>query len=223
MTALSRLDCRVRLALRLLRAGRRSELAIVSAMTFAALAAAWPVAGDVYSFVAIPSAFLLAALIRLHADGLDNRRLALEAAGANPQDTAVITAVTPLAAAATGSIGGAIAAIAADQPQATPHALLPLLIGAIATLVLRPRWIGAPALAAGTAAAAVAAVAIAVSTTGASAGTASTALVASATSARAADAAETAWSHGSLPAVAAALVLVAAQVAGRKRQARSRA
>jgi hypothetical protein len=221
-TPLARLDCLVRVAIRLFLAAERTELLTIAGAVIAATAAAWPAPASVYPYVAIPAVLLLATLIRVNADSLDSRRQALASAGANPTDTRIITAVCPLAASAAGATAGIAASIATGHPHAAGHALLPLLVVVIAMIVLRPKWIGAPALAAGTAAASVAAVAVTLSVpTGA--GT-STALVASTTSAAArAAAAGAEWNYASLPAVAAVLVLVAAQVAGRKLNARSRA
>jgi hypothetical protein len=216
---LARLDCQIRIALRLLRGATHREHLVLTAMAAAATAIAWPFPGTVHALVAIPGVLLLTALIRLHEDGLTERRNALTCAGADPADATVITAIGPIAAAVAGSVVGAVAAVAAGHPTAVAtHAALPLLAGTIATVVLRPKWIGAPALAAATIAAAVAALAVVVSDPSSR----STALVAATTAGSGAGSHAAGWGHGSLPAVAAALVLVATQVAGRKRQARSR-
>jgi len=221
-SALARLDCRIRVAATLLRAAPRSEQSLVAAMAGAAAVAAWPSPDDVYAFVAVPAVLLLAALVRFHTDRHVGRREALAAAGAKPADLTVIQAAGPLGGTVVGTVAGAVAALATGNPQAVAHGLLPLAVGVIAALMLRPAWIGAPALIAGTAASVVAGVAVALS---ASAGPAA-ALVASARSRTAGagvshGAVRAAWDHGSLPVVAAVIVLVAAQVAVRTLQGRN--
>jgi hypothetical protein len=221
-SAIARLDCRIRVAATLLRAAPRSEQSLVAAMAAVAAVAAWPLPDDVHLFVAVPAVLLLAALIRFHTDRHVPRREALAAAGAKPADLTVIQAAGPLGGTVVGTVAGALAALVTGNPQAVVHGLLPLAVGVIAAFVLRPAWIGAPALIAGTAASVVAAVAVALST---SAGPAA-ALVASARSRAVGTgvshgAARAAWDHRALPVVAAAIVLVAAQVAVRRLQGRN--
>ena len=107
--------------------------------------------GPLYPAVAIPALLALAALIRHHLDGLDARRDALTAAGADPADSLVIQLAVPLGATCAGVVVGIGACVALGRPSA--HALLPLAVGLIAALLIRRTWLGAPALTAGSVAA----------------------------------------------------------------------
>lgn len=151
--AVARFDYRLRIAADLLRAAPRAEHVLVGGMGLASAIAAWPFAGTLYPAVAIPALLALAALIRHHLDGLDARRDALTAAGAEPADALVIQVAGPLAATGTGAMAGLGACVALGRPPA--HVLLPIAVGLIAALVIRRTWIGAPALAAGSLAALV--------------------------------------------------------------------
>lgn len=214
--ALSRLDRRLRVAFRVLQGADRIEIHLLTAMAVTATAIAWPFSTGVYAFVAVPGSLFLAALIRVNSERQGERRTALAAAGADRGDSAVITSAGPIAAAAVGALLGALGIVATGRAY-LGHWIFPVAIAVVATAVLRPKWVDAPALGAGAAAAMVAALAVAVS----AAGTSSTALVASTSGAgTAADPAG--WTHLSLPVVAAGLVLVATQVAGRKLRVRSR-
>jgi len=144
---LARLDYRVRIAASLLRAAPRAEHLTVIGMALTSLAAAWPFEGAAYPLVAIPALLALAALIRYHLDGLDVRRDALAAAGANAADSLVIQVAGPFAAISVGAFVGLVAAVALGGSPA--HALGPLAAGVVAALLIRRRWLGAPALAAG--------------------------------------------------------------------------
>ena len=86
---IARFDNRLRIAASLLRAAPRAEHFLVGGMALASAAAAWPVAGASHPAVAIPALLVLAALIRHQLDGLDARRDALTAAGADPADTSL--------------------------------------------------------------------------------------------------------------------------------------
>lgn len=143
----ARLDYRVRVAATLLRSAPRREHMVIAGMALASAAAAWPFGGALYPAVAIPASLVLAALIRHHLDGLDARRDALAAAGANPADALVIQLTGPLGAASAGAAAGIFAAVVLGHGPA--HAVAPLAVGLIAALVIRRRWLGAPALAAG--------------------------------------------------------------------------
>jgi hypothetical protein len=222
-SSLARLDRRVRVAAGLLAAAPRAEQALISAMAGTAALAAWPLGADVYAFAAIPAVLLLAALIRFHTDRLGARREALAAAGAGPGDLAVIQAAGPLGGTGAGALTGAIAALATGNPQAVAYLLVPLTAAAAATFLLRPAWVGAPALGAAAAAAGVASVAVVLSTPSQP----GAALVASAAQAHARTAevvsvapgaVHAVWGQAWLPAAAALLVLGAAQVAVRKLQ-----
>ena len=146
-TTIARFDYRLRIAASLLRAARRAEHLLVGGMALASAAAAWPFAGALYPAVAIPALLALAALIRHHLDGLDARRDALSAAGAEPADALVIQIAGPLGATGAGAVVGIGACVASGRPPA--HALLPLAIGLVAALLIRRTWLGAPALTAG--------------------------------------------------------------------------
>lgn len=150
-TTIARFDYRLRIAASLLRAAPRAEHLLVGGMALASAAAAWPFAGALYPAVAIPALLVLAALIRHHLDGLDARRDALTAAGAEPADALVIQIAGPLGATSAGAVVGIGARIALGRPPA--HALLPLAIGLVAALLIRRTWLGAPALTAGSVAA----------------------------------------------------------------------
>jgi hypothetical protein len=155
---LARFDYRLRIAAALLRSAPRREHLVVVGMVLTSAAAAWPVDGALYPMVAIPALLALAALIRHHLDGLDARRDALTAAGANAADTLVIQSAGPLAATGIGALAGIVAAVA--LLRFPTHALAPLAVGALAALVMRRAWLGAPALAAGSLGALVTAVAV---------------------------------------------------------------
>lgn len=144
---IARFDCRLRIAASLLRAAPRAEHLLVGAMALASAAAAWPFAGALYPAVAIPALLALAALIRHHLDGLDARREALTAAGAEPADSLVIQVAGPLGATGAGAVVGIGACAALVRPPT--HALVPLAVGLIAALLIRRTWLGAPALTAG--------------------------------------------------------------------------
>ncbi|WP_194925043.1 hypothetical protein [Catenulispora pinisilvae] len=164
-TPLARFDYRLRVAAALLRAAPRAEHVLVGAMAVASAAAAWPFAGPLYPAVAIPALLALAALIRHHLDGLDARRDALTAAGADPADTLVIQIAGPLAATGVGAVLGGAAATALGRPSAP--AFLPLIIALVAALLIRRSWLGAPALATGAVVALVTAALVRVSTSAA--------------------------------------------------------
>ena len=148
---IARFDYRLRVAATLLRAAPRAEHFTVAGMALTAAAAAWPFAGALYPEVAIPALLALAALIRHDLDGLDARRDALAAAGAEPADTLVIQVAGPLAATAAGAVAGMGASVALLQPPI--HALVPVVVGLVAALSIRRGWLGAPALAIGAVAA----------------------------------------------------------------------
>lgn len=150
-TTIARFDYRLRIAASLLRAAPRAEHLLVGGMALASAAAAWPFAGVLYPAVAIPALLALAALIRHHLDGLDARREALTAAGAEPADSLVIQVAGPLGATCAGTVVGIGAFVALGRPPA--HAFLPLAVGLMAALLIRRTWLGAPALTAGSAAA----------------------------------------------------------------------
>jgi hypothetical protein len=217
-TPITRFDYRLRVAAALLRAAPRAEHLIVAGMALASAAASWPFAGALYPAVAIPALLALAALIRHHLDGLDARRDALTAAGADPADTLVIQVAGPLGATCAGTVVGIGASIALGRPSA--HALLPLAVGLIAALLIRRAWLGAPALAAGSVVALATAALVRVSASAAaplaearSRGTAVAHLP---------QAAASAWSATWPTALAAALALTAAQlVIARRQQIRS--
>ena len=120
-TPIARLDYRLRVAATLLRAAPRAEHFLVGGMALASAAAAWPFAGALYPAVAIPALLALAALIRHHLDGLDARREALTAAGADPADALVIQVAGPLGATCAGAVVGIGACVALGRPPA--HAL----------------------------------------------------------------------------------------------------
>ncbi|MBS2537327.1 hypothetical protein KGQ20_31685 [Catenulispora sp. NF23] len=164
-TPLARFDYRLRVAASLLRAAPRAEHVLVGGMAVASAAAAWPFAGPLYPAVAIPALLALAALIRHHLDGLDARRDALTAAGADPADTLVIQIAGPLAATGVGAVLGGAAATALGRSSAP--ALLPLLTAVVAALLIRRSWLGAPALATGAVVALVTAALVRVSTSAA--------------------------------------------------------
>jgi hypothetical protein len=154
-TTIARFDCRLRIAASLLRAAPRAEHLLIAGMALASAAAAWPFAGALYPAVAIPALLALAALIRHHLDGLDARREALIAAGAEPADSLVIQVAGPLGATCAGAVVGIGACAALGRPSA--HALVPLAVGLIAALLIHRTWLGAPALTAGSVAAPAAA------------------------------------------------------------------
>src|SRR6185312_1381587 len=133
-TTIARFDYRLRIAASLLRAAPRAEHLLVGGMALASAAAAWPFAGALYPAVAIPALLALAALIRHHLDGLDARRDALSAAGAEPADALVIQIAGPLGATGAGAVVGIGACVASGRPPA--HALLPLAIGLVAALLI---------------------------------------------------------------------------------------
>lgn len=144
---IARFDYRLRVAADLLRAAPRAEHLIVGGMTLASAAAAWPFAGALHPAVAIPALLALAALIRHDLDGLDARREALTAAGADPADTLVIQVAGPLGATCAGAVAGLGASMVTGRPAS--HAVIPIAVGLIAALLIRRTWIGAPALATG--------------------------------------------------------------------------
>ena len=146
---IARFDYRVRIAAALLRSAPRCERLVVVGMVLTAAAAAWPLGGPP---VAVPALLALAALIRHHLDGLEGRRDALTAVGANSSDTRVISSAGPLGATGLGALAGIVASIAVGRPAT--HALVPLAVGVAALLIPRGR-LGAPALAAGSLAALV--------------------------------------------------------------------
>jgi hypothetical protein len=150
-TTIARFDYRLRIAASLLRAAPRAEHLLVGGMALASGVAAWPFAGALYPALAIPALLALAALIRHHLDGLDARREALTAAGAEPADSLVIQLAGPFGATCAGAVVGIGACAALGRPWA--HALLPLAVGLIAALLVRRVWLGAPALTAGSVAA----------------------------------------------------------------------
>ena len=160
-TPIARFDYRLRIAALLLRAAPHTEHVLVGGMAAASAAAAWPFAGALYPAVAIPALLALAALIRHHLDGLDARRDALVAAGADPADALVIELAGPLVATCAGAFVGLGACIALLRPSA--HALLPLAVGLAAAFLIRRTWLGAPALATGSMAALATAVLVRVS------------------------------------------------------------
>ena len=214
-TPITRFDYRLRIAATLLRAARRAEHLLVAGMALASTAAAWPFAGTLYPAVAVPALLALAALIRHHLDGLDARREALTAAGAEPADTLVIQVAGPLGATCAGTVVGILASIALGRPPA--HALLSVAVGLIAALVIRRAWIGAPALAAGSVVALLTVVLLRITASGPnrlpearSRGTAAAHLTHAA--------APSAWSTAWPIALAAALGLAAAQFAIARRQ-----
>ncbi|NUP47490.1 MAG: hypothetical protein HOW97_09275, partial [Catenulispora sp.] len=118
---IARLDCRVRIAAALLRSAPRGEHLVVAGMVLTSVAAAWPLSGPP---VVIPALLALAALIRHHLDGLDARRDALTAAGADPADTLVIQSAGPLGATGLGALVGGVAALGLGRP--VTHALAPV-------------------------------------------------------------------------------------------------
>jgi hypothetical protein len=215
-TTIARFDYRLRIAADLLRAAPRAEHLLVGGMAAASAAAAWPFAGTLYPAVAIPALLALAALIRHHLDGLDARRDALAAAGAEPADALVIQVAGPLAATGTGALAGIGACLALGRPPA--HVLLPIAVGLVAALVLRRTWIGAPALAAGALAALVTAVLSRVSSS------AAPIVEARSRGVHLHHATASVWSATWPSALAAALTLTAAQVVlTRRRQILGRA
>jgi hypothetical protein len=216
-TTIARFDYRLRIAADLLRAAPRAEHLLVGGMAAASAAAAWPFAGTLYPAVAIPALLALAALIRHHLDGLDARRDALAAAGAEPADALVIQVAGPLAATGTGALAGIGACLALGRPPA--HVLLPIAVGLVAALLLRRTWIGAPALAAG----ALAALVTAVLSRGSSSATAPI-VEARSRGVHLHHATASVWSATWPSALAAALTLTAAQVVlTRRRQILGRA
>ncbi|MFL6117247.1 MAG: hypothetical protein ACJ786_38725 [Catenulispora sp.] len=148
---ITRLDYRVRVAATLFRSAPRREHLVIAGMALTSAAAAWPFGGALYPAVAVPALLALAALIRHHLDGLDARREALVAAGANPADTLVIQTTGPLGAASAGAFAGSFAAVVLGR--APTHAVAPLAISLVAALLIRRHRLGAPALAAGSLAA----------------------------------------------------------------------
>ncbi|NUR63003.1 MAG: hypothetical protein HOV87_30760 [Catenulispora sp.] len=205
-TPIARLDYRVRIAAALLRSAPLGErLAVVGTVLMSA-AAAWPLGGPL---VVVPALLALAALIRHHLDGLEGRRDALEAAGANPADTRVISSAGPLGATGLGALVGIVAAIVLGR--SLTHALAPLAVGIVATLLIRRGPLGAPALAAGSLAALVTA-AVVRANAGTPAGQPRSRLVAG-QSAQAAHATTSAWSAAWPPLLAAVLVVAATQAA----------
>ncbi|MBW8806965.1 MAG: hypothetical protein JF587_24385 [Catenulisporales bacterium] len=144
---MARLDYRVRVAAALLRSATRREHLLIAGMALTSTATAWPLGGALYPAVAVPASLALAALMRHHLDGLDSRRDALAAAGANPADTLVIQITGPLGAASAGAFAGSFAAVVLGHGRA--HAVAPLAMGLVAALLIRRTWLGAPALAAG--------------------------------------------------------------------------
>lgn len=159
---IARFDNRLRIAASLLRAAPRTEHLLVGGMALASAAAAWPFAGDLYPAVAIPALLALAALIRHHLDGLDARRDALTAAGADPADSVVIQVAGPLGATCAGAFAGIGACVVLGRPSAL--VLLPLAVGLVAALPIRRTWLGAPALTAGSVTALAAAILVRVCT-----------------------------------------------------------
>lgn len=214
----ARLACRVRVAAALLVAAPRAEQALVAAMVVVAASASWPFGRGPHPFVAVPASLLLAALVRFHTDRLGGRRSALAAAGAVPRDLVVIQAAGPLGAATAGALIGTVAAFGVGHPTGGEDALLPLGSAVLAVL-LRPAWAAASALGAAALAAAVASAAVALSTPAGS----GTTLVAATHPRSAIDAGHPPWQHAWLPAAVALVVLIAAQVAVRRRHGRERA
>ena len=225
-TPITRFDYRLRIAAALLRAAPRAEHLIVGGMALTATAAAWPFAGTLYPAVAIPALLALAALIRHHLDGLDVRREALTAAGADPADTLVIQVAGPLGAACAGTVVGIGASVALGRPSA--HALLPLAVGLIAALLIRRAWLGAPALATGSVVALATAALVRVSASASAAAPLAEARSRSgaivhlpqtvATATATTDASASAWSAAWPTALAAILALTAAQLVIARRQ-----
>jgi hypothetical protein len=212
------LDARVGIGLMLLRAAAPREQGLALAMAAVAAVAAAPLPVEVYAIAAVPALLALAALIRYHADGLDARREALAWAGARPGDQAVIQATAPMAAAAAGALLGIVAAVATGRPWAVLYAPLPLAVAALATFLLRPKLVGAFALAVGAAAGLLAATAAALTGT-----PGSSALVADVQTRSPGPAAAPnpalgpeAWHRGLTAMAVAVTVLVASQVALKK-------
>ena len=212
---IARFDYRLRIAAALLRAAPRAEHLVVGGMAVASTAAAWPFGGALYPAVAIPALLALAALIRHHLDGLDARREALAAAGADPADSLVIQVAGPLGATCAGAMAGLGACVALGRPSV--HAFAPIAVGLIAALLIRRAWIGAPALAAGSVAALATAALVRLSTSAA----APVAEARSRGSAHLVAPSVSLWSAAWPSALAAVLTLIAAQlVSTRRRQIR---
>jgi hypothetical protein len=217
-SALAHLDARVGIGLMLLRAAAPRERGLALAMAVAAAVAAAPLPVEAYAIAAVPALLALAALIRYHADGLDARREALASAGARPADQAVIQATAPMAATGAGALLGIVAALATGQPWAVLYAPLPLAVAALATFLLRPRVVGAFALAVGAAAGLLAATAAALAgTPGSSAPVADVQAQGPGPAPMPHPAlGPEAWHRGMTALAVAAAVLVASQVALRK-------
>ena len=215
---IARFDYRLRVAAALLRAAPRAEHLLVGGMALASAAAAWPFAGTVHPAVAIPALLALAALMRHHLDGLDARREALTAAGADPADTLVIHVAGPLGAACAGTVLGIAASVALGRPSAP--ALLPLAVGVIAALFIRRAWIGAPALVTGSvvALATAALVRVSASPVRPLAEARSRGIAVGHVRQAAAAASVSAWSAAWPTALAAALALIVAQLVITRRQ-----
>ncbi|MEY9862334.1 hypothetical protein ABH935_007979 [Catenulispora sp. GAS73] len=215
-TPITRFDYRLRIAAELLRAAPRAEHLLIGGMALASAAAAWPFAGALYPAVAIPALLALAALIRHHLDGLGARRDALTAAGADPADTLVIQVAGPLGAACAGTVLGLGASIAAGRPPA--HALLPLVVGVVAALLIRRAWIGAPALATGSVVALVTAALVRVSASASAAAPLAEARSRGGAIVHLPHADASAWSAAWPTALAAVLALTATQLVIARRQ-----
>ncbi|MEZ0108368.1 hypothetical protein ABH920_002366 [Catenulispora sp. EB89] len=215
-TPIARFDYRLRIAAALLRAAPRAEHLLVGGMALASAAAAWPFAGALYPAVAIPALLALAALIRHHLDGLDARRDALTAAGADPADTLVIQVAGPLGATCAGTVLGIGASVAVGRPPA--HALLPLAVGLVAALLIRRAWLGAPALATGSVVALVTAALVRVSSSASTAAPLAEARSRSGAVVHLPQATASAWSAAWPTALAAVLALAATQLVIARRQ-----